>query len=149
MGWWKIGKRQEMIGDLTADEMTRGLNEIAQYYKKEGKQLPSSGSYIAAIADIIASDPTITASTDDSTADLSAFRTLAGSGTATLDGEPRKILASALRKISGIYAREEDGGRPVSLQMFANFHFVVSASPSRYMSDERQLKALQKTILGE
>jgi hypothetical protein len=148
MGWWKIGKRQEMMGDLTADEMTRGLNQIAEYDKKEGKQLPSSASYIATIADIIASDPEIVASTADPKPDLAAFRTLAGNGSATLESEPRKILASTLRKISDIYANE-DGVRPRVLQMFANFHFVVSGSPSEYLSDERPLKALQKTILGE
>jgi hypothetical protein len=146
MGWWKIGKRQEMMGDLTADEMTRALDQIAAYCKKEGKQLPSSASYIATIADIIASDPEI--STAGSAPDVAAFRTLAGSGPAILEGEPRKILASALRKISDIYANE-DGVRPQALQLFANFHFVVSGSPSQYLSDERQLKTLQRAILGE
>ena len=148
MGWWRIGNRKEMMGDLTADEMTRGLDQIAEYYKKEGKQLPSSGSCIATIADIIASDPEIAASSGDATPDLVAFRTLAGSGSATLESEPRKILTATLRKISDIYANE-DGVRPQALQMFANFHFVVAGSPSEYLSDERQLKVLQKTILGE
>ena len=148
MGWWKIGNRQEMMGDLTADEMTRGLDQIAEYFKKEGKQLPSSGSYIATIADIIASDPGTAASTAGTKPDAAAFRALAGSGDAILEGEPRRILASTLKKISDIYANE-DGVRPLVLQLFANFHFVVSGSPSQYLSDERRLKALQQAILGD
>lgn len=149
MGWWKIGKRQEIMGDVTADEMTRGLGQVAAYYKKQGKQLPSAESYIAAIADIIASDPELVAPAAGATPDLAAFRTLAGNGTVSLEGEPRRILASTLRRISHIYASEEDGGKPQSLQMFANFQFAVAGSPSDYLSDQKQLKALQQTVFGE
>jgi hypothetical protein len=147
MGWWKIGKRQEMMGDLTADEMTRGLGQIAAYCKKEGKQLPSSGSYIGTIADIIASEPKMVASPAGSNPDVAAFRTVTGGGQASLEGEPRKILAATLKKISDIY-QNEDGVRPQALQLFANFHFVVSDAPSQYLSDEAALKGLKGAVLG-